>query len=96
MHQVQGIAGTASPSSTNQLSMDGAHSLSVDSGAYVRVCPKSFATHATLEALPASWRGLDLRSASGKMFKSLESARGGVQRHGSAPESVHCEKPFVV
>ena len=54
---------------TNQLSMDGAHSLVVNSGAYVHACPKSYATHATLEALPACWRGLDLRSASGKMLK---------------------------
>ena len=53
----------------NQLSMDGAHSLVVDSGAYVHVCPKSSATQATLEQLPACWRGLDLRSASGKMLK---------------------------
>ena len=53
----------------NQLSMDGAHSLVVDSGANVPVCPKSYATHATLEALPACWRGLDLRSASSKMLK---------------------------
>ena len=53
----------------NQLSMDGAHSLVVDSGAYVHVCPKSCATHPTLEALPVCWRGLDLRSASGKMLK---------------------------
>ena len=52
----------------NQLSMDGAHSLVVDSGANVPVCPKSYATHGTLEALPACWRGLDLRSASGKML----------------------------
>ena len=52
----------------NQLSMDGAHSLVVDSGGNVPVCPKSYATHATLEALPACWRGLDLRSASGKML----------------------------
>ena len=49
--------------------MDGAHTLVVDSGAYVHVCPKSYATHATLEALLACWRGLDLRSASGKMLK---------------------------
>ena len=49
--------------------MNGAHSLVVDSGAYVHVCPKSHATHATLEALPACWRGLDLRCASGKMLK---------------------------
>ena len=28
-----------------QLSMDGAHSLVVDSGAHVHVCPKSYATH---------------------------------------------------
>ena len=53
----------------NQLSMDGAHSLVVDSRAYVHVCPKSCAAHTTLEALPACWRGLDLRPASGKMLK---------------------------
>ena len=41
----------------NQLSMDGAHSLVVDSGVYVHLCPKSCAT------------GLDLRSASGTMLK---------------------------
>ena len=52
-----------------QLSMDGAHSLVVDSGAHVHVCPKSYATHATLQALRERWRGLDLRSASGKMLK---------------------------
>ena len=38
--------------SINQLSMDGAHSLVVDSGAYVHVCPKSYASHATLQSLP--------------------------------------------
>ena len=53
----------------NQLSMDGAHSLVVDSGACVHVYPKSYATHVTLQALPTCWRGLDLRSASGKMLK---------------------------
>ena len=53
----------------NQLFMDGSHSLVVDSGASVHVCPKSYATHATLWALPECWRGLDLRSASGKMLK---------------------------
>ena len=107
VHQVQGEAGTASPSCSqstlsatdvgtkeiglieslcedaevswifmvadaaaiNWLSMDGAHSLIVDSGAYVHVCPKSFATHVTLQALPTCWQGLDLRSASGKKLK---------------------------
>ena len=44
----------------NQLSMDGALSQVVDSGAYVHVCPKSYATHATLQALLECWRGLDL------------------------------------
>ena len=53
----------------NQLSMDGDHSVVVDSGAYVHVCPKSYATHATLQALRECWRGLDLRSATGKMLK---------------------------
>ena len=52
-----------------QISMDGAHSLVVDSGAHVHVCPKSYATHATLQSLPERWRGLDFRSASGKMLK---------------------------
>ena len=67
----------------NQLSMDGAHSLVVDSGANVPVCPKSYATHATLEALPACWRGLDQDA------QSLVNARGCVQR--AARQSVHCE-----
>ena len=52
-----------------QLSMDGAHSLVVDSGAHVHVCPKSYGTHASLQSLPERWRGLDLRSASGKVLK---------------------------
>ena len=39
-----------------QLSMEGAHSLVVDSGAHVHVCPKSYATHATLQSLPERWR----------------------------------------
>ena len=49
--------------------MDGSHSLVFDSGAYVHVCPKSYATRATLFALLECLRGLDLRSASGKIFK---------------------------
>ena len=53
----------------NQLSMDGTHSLVAESRAYVHVCPKSYAIHATPQALPECWRGLDLRSASGKMLK---------------------------
>ena len=53
----------------NQFSMDGSHSLVVGSVASVHVCPKTHATHATLSALPECWRGLDLRSASGKMLK---------------------------
>ena len=107
MHQVRGIAGTASSRSSqsalsatdvgtkeigliesvcegaemswifvvadavaiNQLSMDGAHSLVVDSGTCVHECPTSYATHVTLQALPTCCRGLDLRSASGKMLK---------------------------
>ena len=44
----------------NQLSMDGAHTLVVGSGAYVHVCPKSYVSHATLQPLPERWRGLDL------------------------------------
>ena len=51
------------------MTMDGAHCLVVDPGAYVHVCPKSYAAHVTPQALPACWRGLDLRSASGKMLK---------------------------
>ena len=74
-----------------QLSMDGAHSLVVDSGAHVHVCPKSYATHATLQSLPARWRGLDLRSASGKMLKVWGMLRSGLQRVGSAREGLHCE-----
>ena len=35
----------------------------------MHVCRESYATHAILEALPACWQGLDLRSASGKMLK---------------------------
>ena len=35
-----------------QFSMDGSHSVVVDSAASVHVCPKSYATHATLLALP--------------------------------------------
>ena len=78
----------------NQLSTDGAHSLVVDSGAFVHVCPKSYATHVTLEALPACWRGLDLRSSSGKMLKVWENPRGGVERDGSARQSVRSESPL--
>ena len=52
-----------------QLSMDGTHRLVVDSGASVHVCPKSYASYAPLRSLPEHWRGLDLRSASGKMLK---------------------------
>ena len=47
----------------------GAHSLVVGSGAYVHVCPKSYASHTLLQALPERWRGLDLRSANGKTLK---------------------------
>ena len=53
----------------NQLSVDGAPSLVVDSEAYVHVRPKSYATHVTMRALPTCWRCLDLRSACGKMLK---------------------------
>ena len=42
----------ADPASTNKLSMGGSHSLVVDSGAYVHVRPNSYATHATLVAMP--------------------------------------------
>ena len=59
----------ADAAAITQFSMDGAHSLVVDFGASVHVYPKSCATHATLQALPECWRGLDLRSASGKMLK---------------------------
>ena len=47
----------------------GAHSFVVESGAYVHECPKSYASHTLLQALPERWRGLDLRSASGKTLK---------------------------
>ena len=59
----------------NQLSWDGAHSLVVESGAHVHVCPKSYASHAPLQSLPECWRGWDLRSASCKMLKVWESVR---------------------
>ena len=70
----------------HQLSVNGAHSLFVDSGAVVHVRPKSYAAHAPLRSLPECRRGLCLRSASGKMLKVLEYARGGLQRNGSAAE----------
>ena len=76
----------------NQFSMDSSHSLVVESWAPVHVCPKSYATHATLSALQESWRGLDLRSASGKML-TVWCARICVQHDGSARRSVHCENP---
>ena len=85
----------ADAAAINQLSMDDAHSLVVDSEAHVHVCPKSCATHATLQALPACWRGLDLRSASGKMlgvWGMREVVRNEMDLHGK----VHCENPFVV
>ena len=53
----------------NQSSWNGAHSLVVDSGAYAHVCPKSYASHTPLQALPECWRRLDLRSVSGKRPK---------------------------
>ena len=53
----------------NQISMDGAHSLVVNSGAYVDVCPRSLTTHVSLQALRGCWRRLDLRPASVKMLK---------------------------
>ena len=80
----------------NQLSMDGAHSLVVDSGAYVHVCPKSYATHATLQPLPERRRGLDLRSASGKMLKVWglrEVAYNALDLHGKV---FTVKIPFVV
>ena len=71
------------------IEQDGAHSLVVDSGAHVHVCPKSYATHATLQSLPERWRGLDLRSASGKMLK-VWGMRQVAYRGGSSPFVV-CE-----
>ena len=79
-----------------QLYMDGAHSLVVDSGANVHVCPKSYATHATLKALPACWRSLDLRSASGKMLKvwrMREVVYNTIDLHGKV---FSVKIPFVV
>ena len=35
----------------------------------MHVCPKSYASHATLQALLERWGGLDIRSASGKRLK---------------------------
>ena len=79
-----------------QLSMDGAHSLVVDSGAYVHVCPKIHAAHATLQSLPERWRGLDFRSASGKMLKvwgMREVAYNALDLHGRV---FIVKIPFVV
>ena len=80
----------------NQLSMDGVHSLVVYSGAFAHVCPKSYATHATLRALLECWRGFHLRSASGKMLKvwSLrEVVCNAMDLHG---EVFTVKIPFVV
>ena len=79
-----------------QLSMDGAHSLVVDSGAHVHVCPKSYATRAALQSPPEHWRGLDLRSASGKMLKvwgMREVAYNALDLHGRV---FTVKIPFVV
>ena len=79
-----------------QLSMDGAHSLVVDSRAHAHVYPKSCATHATLQSLPERWRGLDLRSASGKMLKvwgKLEVAYNALDLQGRV---FTVKIPFVV
>ena len=49
--------------------------------------PKSYTTHATLEALLACWRGLDLPSASGKMLKfwgMREAVYNAMDLHGKA------------
>ena len=80
----------------NQLSMDGAYSLVVDSGASVLVCPRSYVTHALLQALPGCWRRLDLRSASGKMLKvwsMREVAFNAMDQHGKV---FSVKIPFVV
>ena len=74
-----------------QLSMDGARSLVVDSGAHVHLCPKSYATHATLQSLPERWRGLDPPTSEWQNAQGLENARSGLQRVGSAWEGLHCE-----
>ena len=69
----------------NQLSMNGADILVVESGAYVHVCPKSYVTRAPVQALPGCWRGLDFRSASCKMLKlwgMREVAFNGMDLHG--------------
>ena len=79
-----------------QLSTDGAHSLVVDSGAHVHVCPKSYATRATLQTLPERWRGLNLRSASGKTLKvwgMREVAHNALDLHGRV---FTVNIPFVV
>ena len=80
----------------NQLSMDGAHSLVVYSGAHCTCVRKSCATHATLHALPTCWRGLDLQSASGKMLKvwgMREVVYNAIDLHG---EAFTVKIPFVV
>ena len=60
------------------------------------MCPKSYATHATLQSLPERWRGLDLRSASGKMLK-IWGMREVVYNAVDLQERVFTVKiPFVV
>ena len=64
----------------------------VDSGASVHVCPKSYATHATLLALPAGGDWIfDQQVARCSKFGY---ARSGVRRDGSARRSVHSENPL--
>ena len=70
-----------------QRSMDGGHSLVVDSAAYVQVCPKSYA---------ACWRGFGLRSASGKMlnvWRMSEIVYNAMDLHGKV---ITMKIPFVV
>ena len=73
----------------NQLSMDGAHSLVVDSEANVHVCPKSCVTHVTLQA--RCWRGLDLRSTCCKMLEVWVMREVMYNAMDFARRSVHSE-----
>ena len=80
----------------NQLSWDGAHSLVVDSGAHVHVCPKSHASHAPLQSLPECWRGWDLRSASCKMLKVWGKCEVAYNALDSNGKVLTMRIPFVV
>ena len=59
-------------------------------------CPKSYATHVTLQALPTCWRGLDLRSACGKMLKVWGTREVVYNAKGLHGKVFTVKIPFVV